>query len=238
MNRCTSVQADTGALSIYLTHFCRLTCKPKVTDYRGSDRLFRFLIEEEDRFRDSSLYIASSFSLDAIIAPLKDHLFILHQDVLTQVYLILRELDSPNTYRVTATGKCVLLDKGLGIITSEIPPITSVASAFQDMRTIPNHNIDHKRMRDLPLFFSGAKTGWDTLPACRSVFQDQDSNFSLLLLASYLSCIPPCFNPRISTGFVEISIALKDGPHKVHKFESSYSLINECQDNSKLLAGS
>jgi hypothetical protein len=202
-NRDILVDIDTGALSIYLTRFCTISSPPVLVGRLGALGIF------EVRGSESCLYLATQHPLEAAIRPTYDDLFILNPGDSALIYLILRELDSPKTYKVVASCPHLFISFRLR---SNRANTTGSLSIERLQRSLYSEVEQARRMLESDLcnhwheaqFFPGARKRWDLFPIYRSILNERD-RCGPGFYTSCLSCVDTRFRPHIADGFVEFS---------------------------------
>ncbi|KAH7329448.1 heterokaryon incompatibility protein-domain-containing protein, partial [Stachybotrys elegans] len=205
-NRDIAVDADTGALSAYLTHFCTVSTQPVLVGKLGTLGIFKM------RGATHSLFLTAEIPLNAVARPGCDHIFILDSGNSTLIYLILRQLDSPKTYKMVVSCPHLFLGNSdkIQFLDTEIPlPIQSFQRSLYDeierTRSMLYGNLPGSDSTALFLrgCFPGVKTGWEVFSAYRGILNEQDGS-STGFETSYLSCIDARFHPRVINGFLEL----------------------------------
>ncbi|KAG2421595.1 hypothetical protein HFD88_005570 [Aspergillus terreus] len=201
-----SIHANTGALRVYLTHFCAISRRPSLVDTIGSSGLFEVL------GNSSRLFLASETNLESTVDPTDDHLFILNTGNSKLIYLILRPLAYPRTYKMIAACTHLFIHFHGGITPFRSLSISSDAVGIRVIRS--GLNISMADLTGMNMYFPSAETGWDTLSAYWGMYRQQDHT-SPAFQAAYLSCIDPVYCPRIVNGFIELTIKSypKHWPH-------------------------
>ncbi|KAK4208167.1 heterokaryon incompatibility protein-domain-containing protein [Rhypophila decipiens] len=216
-----AVCTDTGALSLNLTHVCKIPTQPIPQASRTRYRI-------PGRSRD--IYLVSDHPLDRIVQPGHDHVFVLayknkpkpskianplHRlfrekdpPLGSSFYLVLRETERAATYRLVAT--CTHL-----LVSSEFDgggPSGHLGSAHSHLisarRKMEKHFGD--RM-DISSFFPGAKTGHDLLPMIKALNVDgnsRDADFAFR--SAYLAWLGERFHPCVVDEYVEMTLPISD----------------------------
>ncbi|KAH8896543.1 hypothetical protein GQ53DRAFT_613319, partial [Thozetella sp. PMI_491] len=90
------IDADTGALSVSLICLCRIRTTPTLV--HESEPLSVFKIDGSK----TTLYVASRHSIDTLVVPGQDQLFIMKGDFCPMTYVVLRGLSKPGRFRFVA----------------------------------------------------------------------------------------------------------------------------------------
>ncbi|EAU29641.1 predicted protein [Aspergillus terreus NIH2624] len=159
-----SIHANTGALRVYLTHFCAISRRPSLVDTIGSSCLFEVL------GNSSRLFLASETNLESTVDPTDDHLFILNTGNSKLIYLILRPLAYPRTYKMIAACTHLFIHFHGGITPFRSLSISSVAVGISVIRS--GLNISMADLTGMNMYFPSAETGWDTLSAYWGMLMD------------------------------------------------------------------
>ncbi|OCK78244.1 hypothetical protein K432DRAFT_444772 [Lepidopterella palustris CBS 459.81] len=212
------VDIDTGALSIYLTRLCTLSSQP-IFLYR-----FRSMSVFEVRKSNISLYLVAQDPLEAIIRPGQDHIFILNPENSVPMYLILRNLGTPMTYKLVTSCPYLFITRprrhiGFDVSDRQVLQLKylqrSIRSDFWWACSMLNQKLppllyrQTRQIFQLTRIFPGAKNVWVMFPICRSILDQKDAS-SPDLDMSFLSCIDPRFHPRVIDGFLEYTFEPDD----------------------------
>ncbi|RYP49451.1 hypothetical protein DL768_004861 [Monosporascus sp. mg162] len=194
------VDTDTGQLSLYMTRLCAISSQPVLRGKLGTLSIF------EVRGSNTSLYLAAREPLEAICRPECNHLFILNPGSSGLIYLVLRELYLPRTYKIVAPCQHLFIRsaavKSLVGQKHSALKIDTLYTQVKLARSMLNGSRDMFLM-SLCAFFPGAENGWDVFPAYRGILNEQNG-LSPGFDMSYLSCIDARFRPRIVDGFLEL----------------------------------
>ncbi|CBF80201.1 hypothetical protein AN7834.2 [Aspergillus nidulans FGSC A4] len=198
-----TVNANTGALSIYLTHFCALSHRPRQVPLKTKSwsSIFDFC-GPKTRF-----FLVSEYPLDTLIEP--DHDF-------------LRKVDNLNTYKLVAACTHLFLADF-----SPTVPVSINSTPFQlDLaRALLEAKMSDVKMEGVATFFPGAICGWDTFPTYYGM-HDQKNHSSAGFRAAYLSCIDPQYRPRIVDDFIILSFTSrpKNWPNTRSGYDTTRSI--------------
>jgi hypothetical protein len=97
-HRFSTINADTGTLSINLIHLLKFKSSPHIADIFGPLKAYRI-----DGITCSFYMIIDNFDLDKFVQPGVDHIFVLDEGDSTAFYLILRELGSKRTFSLVTS---------------------------------------------------------------------------------------------------------------------------------------
>ncbi|KAL4871478.1 hypothetical protein BDV12DRAFT_206225 [Aspergillus spectabilis] len=213
-----TVDANTGALSIYLTHFCALSRRPCRVPLktRSWSTIFDFCGPK------SRFFLVSESPLDTLIEPNHDYLFILNAGNCDLIYLVLRRVDGLNTYKLVAASTHLFLAE----FSPTLPvSINSIPFQLDLARVMLEAEMSDITMEGVAGFFPGAIHGWDTFTTYCGM-HDQKDHSSAVFRAAYLSCIDPQYRPRIVDDFIILSFTSrpKNWPHTRSGYDTHRSI--------------
>ncbi|KAL3431420.1 heterokaryon incompatibility protein-domain-containing protein [Aspergillus tetrazonus] len=196
-----TVDANTGALSIYLTHFCALSHRPRQVPLktRSWSSIFDFC-GPRTRF-----FLVSVSPLYTLIEPNHDCL-----------------VDNLNTYKLVAACTHLFLAEF-----SPIVPVSINSIPFQlDLALVLlEAEMSDVKMEGVATFFPGAICGWDTFPTYYGM-HDQKNHSSAGFRAAYLSCVDPQYCPCIVDDFISLSFTSrpKNRPNTRSGYDTTRSI--------------
>lgn len=207
-DREVAINSVDGTLSIYLTHICVLPSHPMLI---GRDaRLGLFEVEGPN----SSIYLASQHTLDSIVIPGHDHIFMLTTKVskskFNMHYLVLRATDYPsrtNSYRIV--GTCLYLTLGIVDELGHSRHRSRIVSLYQLVACAQQH-LNEPKKTDFQYrgVFPGIATGGDMFPAYHGLVEkDADvSSNSINFQSAFISCVDVRLKPEVEDGFFQWEI--------------------------------
>ncbi|KAK3319109.1 heterokaryon incompatibility protein-domain-containing protein [Apodospora peruviana] len=218
-----AVCTDTGALSLNLTHICKIPTQPIPDTSRK-----RYGITG----RHQNIYLVSDHALDRIVQPGHDHIFVLayknkpkpskianpiHRlfrekdpPLGSSFYLVLRETERTGAFRLVATCTHLLISSGF-----------DGGGPFGQLGSVHSHLINARRKMekgfgdrmDISVFFPGAKKGHDLLPMIKALtphIPGNSDDADLAFRSAYLAWLDEKFHPCVVDGYVEMTLPISD----------------------------
>ncbi|KAH7260400.1 heterokaryon incompatibility protein-domain-containing protein [Fusarium solani] len=231
-----TVDADTGAMSLNLTRLASIKNRPARLRGFGGERWYRINNTREFSCEDV-IFVMSRSKLDEVVEA-GDEIFLLDTNVRAPIYMILRKTGNPREFRLiaacphlafllmTKTDMPVEPVKLVKPVPSCEPlPLGDLQHSLHEDLTILRIFYDHEvsgivfnkyqgiRKRFLFPGKHGPVTFKEVLPLLFGLARDKHKQkfkswrgFQEL----YLESIDPKFQPRVSNGFCELSLAAED----------------------------
>ncbi|KAK3942946.1 heterokaryon incompatibility protein-domain-containing protein [Diplogelasinospora grovesii] len=190
-NKDIAICTATGALSLNLTHFCSVPAQPARVEQLSTTTIFKV------SGRNRGLYLVSEHSLDTIVIPGRDHIFILVSETSVPLYFILRETESHGSFRLVAPCTYLFIYPAL--------KLGSLHHRISNAREMMESSIYLLFTQwGMNLLFPGADKGWDVLPDAE--LGNAATGSTPTFESAYLSCINKRFRPCVKDGYIELTL--------------------------------